>query len=184
MIQFRQSHIFVSPEGKLFLNRKQLIPYSQNTFYDNDTGDTFERDEIVNYCYPNGLPSDAPAEEIPQPEPAQPTTPDYKAIKSLSVSERLNLAAAVFEGKAIEHRTQPTEHALAHAIPISAHATIKKDPKYQRRAEQNGKFKGYYLINKIKYTTAREAAKATGQAPNTVIKKCREAVEGYQFIPA
>lgn len=50
------------------------------------------------------------------------------------------------------------------------------------KGESHWRWKGYWLVNGIKYTTVNEAAKATGFASQTVRKRCLAGVDGYSFL--
>ncbi|HEY1062734.1 MAG TPA: HNH endonuclease signature motif containing protein [Daejeonella sp.] len=52
------------------------------------------------------------------------------------------------------------------------------------KGESHWRWKGYWVVNDVQYTTANEAAKATGLASQTIRKRCLAGVDGYGFIPA
>ena len=52
-----------------------------------------------------------------------------------------------------------------------------------KEGEKNPNFKGWYVINGKKYSSAREAEKATGIAARTVIRRCKGGKDNdYGFI--
>jgi len=51
------------------------------------------------------------------------------------------------------------------------------------RGEKHGKWKGYWLVDGVRYTTAKEAAQSTGMGSQLIRKRCLAGVDGYSFLP-
>ncbi len=63
--------------------------------------------------------------------------------------------------------------------------TCKLDENVKRKhsAEKNSRFKGYYLINGKKYSSAILAANELEISVPTVIRKCKGNIKGWSFLP-
>lgn len=186
MIQYKNTPIFLTDEGRLFNKAlKQFIPDSAPIiWYDPITGDNLERPDIDSWIEQNS--KQVKTHDTPH---ALSNQPQHAPLSGKSKEEKITALKLMLAGNNTQ-AVQRTEHANtipAHANKKNEHAPLviehAKDKAKQRNAEINGKFKGFYLINKIKYSSAREAALANDCSPNTVIKRCKEQVEGYKFIP-
>lgn len=163
MIRYKDSNIFVNDSGEAFNGKIRITtPSIRNEI----TGDEIPISEIINHCYPNGLPTQAPKEQT--------TTKITPIPKNLSKEEKL---------QALKQFFNPAKHEIPNPVQRTEHANQEIEHAKQRLAESNGNFKGYYIINHIKYSNARQAAKANNCSPNTIIKRCKQQLDGYKFVP-
>lgn len=53
-----------------------------------------------------------------------------------------------------------------------------------KQGENNPKFKGWFLIDGVKYPSAHLASKVVGRPPKTIIAWCKAGKNGFSFVPA
>jgi len=178
MIQYKNTTIFLTEEGRLFNKAlKQFIPNSaQIIWYDPITGDNLERADVDSWIEQNA--KQVETHETPHALSYQPKhTPlsgKSKEEKIAALKELINPPTKQFPTK---ETTPPHEQAnIPHQISETPH-----QPK--RTGNKNSKFKGYFIVSNIKYESARQAALATGLDHKTITNRCYNNLKGCSFMP-
>jgi hypothetical protein len=70
-----------------------------------------------------------------------------------------------------------------HEDVISPHQTQSIPHDSPRTGKKNSKHKGTFIVNNVKYDSARQAAKATGLDHKTIINRCYNKLYGCFFQP-
>lgn len=97
--------------------------------------------------------------------------------KSYSVEELVKMAYGI-----AEEIIQPAKSLENKELPVQSPEISTRDKQSARnQGESNYRFKGYYIINGVKYPSARLASKITGQSPQTIINLCKSGKKGYSF---
>lgn len=58
---------------------------------------------------------------------------------------------------------------------------VRKRMSDAKKGTKHPKFRGYWVVNDVKYTSVAEASKATGLSTSTIRRRCKSGIKGFRF---
>lgn len=101
-------------------------------------------------------------------------------IKNLEwLTHKENIQHAYDNGRKTYKGAEHWKYGTTHTDEVKARMSQAK------KGIKHPKFKGYYVVNGVNYTTSTEAAQATGLNSRTIIRRCKEGQHKpyFDFIP-